>query len=193
LRPERPPQTGTAARNVMQITRRRQARHRQHYRNPAPQDGFELATSLFEAKRAANSCRRVSAAHSRVKPRQAASSRADAIFWEISTPVDVMQITLTMRWPAPQRKAGQPPTTTTKTPRNGTHDDHGTVRPAQCPKTMCELGPGGCLLSVPKRKTSPAPRARSYLPTLQSSSHPREKVKVVGKQKSKSRSKVKTK
>jgi hypothetical protein len=54
----------------------------------------------------------------------------------------------------------QAPASAAKTPHNGAQGNHGTVRLAQCPKTHVELGRGGCLLSVPERKTSPAPRAR---------------------------------
>jgi hypothetical protein len=83
-----------------------------------------------------------------------------------------------------------------KTPHNGTQSDPGTVRPAQPPETPSELGPGGCLLSVPQRPTYPPQSAkgvRSVLSTLQSSSHPKVKVKIKFKVKVKVKVKIKVK
>ena len=83
--------------------------------------------------------------------------------------------------PAPPPRAGeQAPASARKTPHNDAQGDHGTVRPAQCPKTMCELG--RVAASFPFQNVRPHTHfvsTGSYFSTLQSNNHPREKVQVV--------------
>jgi hypothetical protein len=93
--------------------------------------------------------------------------------------------------PQPPGHRAHAPASTRKPPHSGGHGDPGTARPAQPPKTRVELGPGGCLLSVPKRKTPYPLREHGVLPSYSTIQQPPycKKVKVVEKQKSKPRSK----
>jgi hypothetical protein len=80
----------------------------------------------------------------------------------------------------PPGDPGHRPRSAPQDPNRPTDAITGTVYPAQRPKTSVDLGPGGCLLSVPPRPTTPPQRAErvwSVPPPLQYSSHPKNKVK----------------